>query len=104
MLGFGCRKGLLAVRFTCREVLLKKIVECTAGVIAGTRSGTRRGLLLHPHADGIKLALVARILLGDSFGYSLHAFEAAGRIEVAALFAGVQLKSTLRALPQRLGD
>jgi hypothetical protein len=61
-------------------------------------------LLLHPHADRIRLALVARVLLRDSFRHWLHTFKPAGRIEVGALFAGMQLKSALRALPQRLGD
>ena len=86
------------------RLLLKEIVEGSAGVVAGTGSGAGRGLLLHPHADGIKLALVARIFPGDSFCYRLHAFEAAGRVEVGALFAGVQFESALRTSPHRLGD
>ena len=44
-------------------------------------------------------AVIARVFFRDALLHRLHAFEAAARIEIRALFTGVQFKPTFRALP-----
>jgi hypothetical protein len=56
------------------------------------------------HPDGIKRAVVALVFGRDSGGDWLSAFEAAGRVKVFALFAGVQIEAAFRALPDRIGE
>src|SRR3989442_3844744 len=50
-----------------------------------------------------KRALVAGTLVCDPLGNPLPALETAGRIEVGALAAGVQLDAAVRALGERVG-
>src|SRR5262249_27947936 len=48
-------------------------------------------------------AVVTALLVGDALGDVLCALEAAGRVEVGALAAGVELGAAVRALGERIG-
>lgn len=60
------------------------------------------GFFLRRDPDGVKGALVLDVFARNALGYSLHALKAAGRIEIHALLAGMQLEAALRALVRNL--
>ena len=81
-------------------LVLEQIIKRRARVIR-TLTAFAGCFFFDHHADGIERAVVALVLGRDSGGNRLIAFEAAGRVEVFALFAGVQVEPALRALPDR---
>ncbi|PYV57720.1 MAG: hypothetical protein DMG97_13895 [Acidobacteria bacterium] len=81
------------------NLILKQIVEGPSRGV-GARRHSGRSLLLHSHTDRIEPAFIADIFPGNSFRNPLHALEATGGIEVAALFAGVEFEAALWALSQ----
>src|ERR1700687_1636897 len=80
------------------RLILKQIVKRRARVIRTLTAFDRRFLFDH-HAYGIERAVVALVFGRDSGGNRLIAFEAAGRVEMFALFAGVQIEPALWTLP-----
>ena len=78
--------------------ILEQAVECFAGILGAGRASSGRGLLFNPHADGVELAFVAGIFLGDSFRNRLQALEPLRWIEIGALLARMQFEAALRAL------
>jgi len=78
--------------------VFEQAVERLARVTGTCRAGAGGSLLFHPHADRIKLALVAGVFPCDSFRHWLRAFEPLRGIEVRALLAGMQFESALCAL------
>ena len=103
---FRTRYSLLVTRYlllvTSYSLLLKKILERLPRVVGAHSAGG--SLAFNRRLDGKECALVARVFARDPLCNRLPAFQAAGRIEVRALLAGVQLKPAFRALPDRLGD
>src|ERR1700687_6134517 len=85
------------------RLILKQIVKRRARVIRTLTAFDRRFLFDH-HAYGIERAVVALIFGRDSGGNRLIAFEAAGRIEVFALFAGMEVEPALRTLPDGIRE
>ena len=81
-------------------LVLEQIIKRRARVIR-TLTAFAGCFFFDHHADGIERAVVAFVFGRDSGGNRLIAFEAAGRVEVFALFAGVQVEPALRALPDR---
>src|SRR5579862_8143930 len=79
------------------DLLLEKIVKRRARVGRFGAYRSRR-LFFRGDPDRVKRAGVLHILARDPLRNGLHAFEAARRIEVRALLAGVQLKPALRTL------
>jgi len=64
----------------------------------GGRGGSnRRGVLFNGHPDFEEFAIILRTLLQYRLGDRLRAFPLGARIEVDALFAAMQLKTTLGA-------
>ena len=55
-------------------------------------------------ANRVERALVFYVLARNPFGNRLHAFEAAGRIKVQALFAGMQLEAAFGTFFGNFGD
>lgn len=86
-----------------RPSVLEKIVKRRACVI-GTLTAFAGGFFFDHHANGINRAVVALVFGRDSGGDRLIAFEAAGRVEVFALFAGMKVEPALRTLPDRIGE
>lgn len=89
-----------ALYFLTSDLLPGSIFEQTVESLAGSvgpGGHSSRSLLLHAHADRIEPAFVAGIFLGNSFRDRLRAFESARRIEVGALFAGVEFEAAFGA-------
>jgi hypothetical protein len=84
-------------------LVFEQIVKRRACII-GTRTTLARRFLFQHHTHGIKGAVVALVFGRDSGGNRLIAFEAAGRVEVFALFAGVKVEPALRTLPERVRE
>src|SRR5258706_2166330 len=82
--------------------VFKKIIKRRARIIRAL-TALARSFFFHHHADGIKRALVAFVFGRDSGGNWLIAFEAARRVKMFALFAGVEVESAFWALPDRIG-
>jgi len=78
--------------------LLEQILKRLPGII-GPRTGRRRRLLFPGHTNLKQRALIARILFCNALLYRLHALKPAPRIEISALFARMQFKPALGALP-----
>jgi len=76
-------------------LLPEQVFECLAHVVPLRRTG--RSLAFDRHPRGIERAIIARVLLGHSLLDGLGTLEAAGRIEVSALLAAMQLETTPRA-------
>ena len=77
------------------QLLLEQVFERRTRVI-GAQAGGRGRFFLPSHANFVEAAIVFRVFLRDPLLDRLHAFEAASRIEVHALFTGVKLKAALR--------
>jgi hypothetical protein len=77
--------------------VFEQIIERRTRVI-GAPTPLAGCFFFYHHADGIERAVVAFIFGRDSGGNGLIALEAAGWIEVFALFAGVQVETAFRAL------
>src|SRR3989441_13031800 len=82
-------------------LLLEEAPEGPARLVGMNRSG--RGVTLDRDHHRKQRALVAGTLVCDPPGNLLPALETAGRIEVGALAAGVQLDAAVRALGERVG-
>src|ERR1700704_3999421 len=80
------------------RLLLEQIVKRLPRIIGASHAFAGR-LFLERNAHGIKRAIVLFVFRGDPLLDWLVAFETAGRVEVLALFAGVQVESAFRALP-----
>jgi len=85
------------------KLVFEQVVKRGARVIRTLAAFTGCFFFDH-HANGIQRAVVALIFGRDSGGNGLIAFEAARGIEVFALFAGVEIESTLRTLRDRVGQ
>src|SRR5262245_10404877 len=81
------------------RLLLEQVVEGSADV-AGARR-VRRGVALDRDAQRERGAVVLGVLVGDSLGHRLGAFDASARLEVRALPAGVERRSAIGTLLQR---
>src|SRR5262245_17489141 len=81
------------------RLLLEQVVEGSADVAGARRVG--RGIALDRDAQRERGAAVLRVLVGDSLGNRLAAFEAPARLEVGALPAGVERRAAVGALLQR---
>ena len=100
-------------QFEDGRLLLEEVVEGAAGVVGarrtcGERRGRRlgrggRGVLFDRGAKFVERAIVAHVFARDALGHGLHALEARGAIEIAALLAGVQIEGAARALRVRIG-
>jgi|SRR6516162_3064261 len=77
------------------RLLFEQVFECLTDVGSSRRAG--RGLALNCHPRRIQGAIVARVFLNYSPLDRLGTLEAAGRIEVSALLAAMQLETTPRA-------
>jgi hypothetical protein len=77
--------------------VFEKIIKRRARIIR-TLTGFAGRFFFYHHSDGIERTVVAFVFGRDSGGDWLIAFEAAGWIEVFALFAGVQVETAFRAL------
>src|SRR5438552_17923853 len=82
-------------------LLLEEAPEGPARLVGMNRPG--RGVTLDRDHHREERALVAGTLVCDPLGNLLPALETAGRIEVGALAAGVQLDAAGRALGERVG-
>src|SRR5258705_878672 len=80
-------------------LLLEEVVEAAPDVARARRVG--RGVTLDRHAQRERGALVAAALVGDLLGDGLRALEAAARLEVGALAAGMNGHAAIRALLER---
>src|ERR1700704_7010884 len=80
------------------RLLLEQIVKRLPRII-GASHAFAGCLFLERNAHGIKRAVVLFVFRRDPLRDWLVAFETAGKIKVPALFAGGQVESTLRALP-----
>ena len=83
--------------------VFEKIVERRARIVR-TLTAFAGCFFFDHHADGIKRAVVALVFGRDSDGDWLIAFEAARRVKVFALFAGMKVESAFRALPDWIGE
>jgi hypothetical protein len=90
------------------QLLLEEIFEGLAGVVGTGRArggwclrrvGDWRGVFLDGHPKLEERAIISRVLLGDTLGNRLGAFELRGGIEMDALFATVQLEMAAWTLP-----
>jgi hypothetical protein len=84
-------------------LVLEKIIKRRACIIRPLTALTRR-LFLHHYADGKKPAVVAFVLGRNARGNRLVALEAARRIKVFALLAGMQSESAFRTLSYGIGE
>jgi hypothetical protein len=82
-----------------------ELLPCIAGARSAFRRGRRachggrgRGIFFDGGAKFVERAIVPLIFLRDPLGNGLHAFESRGRIEIRALFAGVQFEAAARTL------
>ena len=64
----------------------------------GCRGG-RRGVFFNGSAKLVERAFVALVLARDAFRHGLHAFKPRSAVEIRALFAAMQIESTLQAFP-----
>jgi hypothetical protein len=81
-------------------LFLEEILKGLTGIVRPQAGGSGR-FFLSGHANLKQLALVSRVLFRDPFLYRLHALKPASRIEIRALLARMQFKSTLRTLSAR---
>src|SRR2546428_3923407 len=88
-------------RARIRGLLLEEAPEGPARLVGMDRPGG--GVTLDRDHHREQRALVAGTLVCDPLGNPLPALETAGRIEVGALAAGVQLDAAMRALGERVG-
>src|SRR2546427_12100539 len=88
-------------RARIRGLLLEEAPEGPAHLVGMNRPGG--GVTLDRDHHREQRALVAGTLVCDPLGNLLPALETAGRIEVGALAAGVQLDAAVRALGERVG-
>src|SRR3989442_13894767 len=88
-------------RARIRGLLLEEAPEGPARLVGMDRPGG--GVTLDRDHHREQRALVAGTLVCDPLGNPLPALETAGRIEVGALAAGVQLDAAVRALGERVG-
>jgi hypothetical protein len=86
-----------------QKLVLEQIVKGGASIIR-TLVGFARSFLFDHHSYGIKRTVVALVFGRNSRGDGLGAFEAGGWIEVFALLAGMQGKSTLGTFANRAGQ
>lgn len=84
-------------------LVLEKIIKCLSSIIRTLTASARRFLFNH-HPYRIQRTLIAFVLRGNSGRNRLITFEAARRIKVLALLAGMQCEPALRALPDRIGQ
>jgi hypothetical protein len=82
---------------TMPDSLLKQILERLPCVVRSCDGGCRC-FFLPCHSHFVELAIVPCIFAWDSNRDRLHALEAAARIEVSALLAGVQFEAALGTL------
>jgi hypothetical protein len=61
-------------------------------------------LLLNPHADRVKGALILYVFAGDSRRNWLRAFKSRRGVEMCALLARVEFKAALEAFAYRFAD
>lgn len=96
-------RGLIAhykSPITNRPSVLKQVVKRRARVIWALAAFAGCFLFDH-HAYGIQRAIVALVFGRNPGRDRLIAFEAARRIEMFALFAGMKIEPALRTLPGR---
>ncbi len=96
-------RGEPQLKTDTRFSVFEQIIKRGARIIR-TLAAFARGLFFYHHSDGIDRAVVLLILGRDSRGDGLIAFEAAGGIEMFALFAGVEIESALRTLADGIGE
>ena len=92
----GLEPGLDSLRSARTTLFLEQVLERLPG-ISGLGGGRGRGLFFPRYADFIRRTLVGGVLARHAFFDRLHAFEAAARVEIHALLAGMQFESTLGA-------
>jgi hypothetical protein len=85
------------------SLVLEEVVKRSSRIIRTLTAFAGRFFFNH-HTYRIELAVVAFILGRNSGGNGLVTFEAARRIKVFTLFAGVQSEGALRALRDRIGQ
>ncbi len=86
-----------------RVLVFEQIVEGGAGVVWAL-TAFAGGFFFDHHTDRIEGAVVAFVFGRDAGGDGLIALEAAGGIEVFALFAGMEIESALGALAEGIGE
>ena len=79
-------------------LLLEQILKRLPRIVGASHAFAGR-LFLERNAHGIKRAVILFVFRRDPLWDWLVAFETAGGIEVLALFAGVQIESAFRTLP-----
>jgi hypothetical protein len=79
------------------RLFLEEIFKCSPGIIRPQRRWSGR-LFFSGHTNFIHQTVVPQIFFCNAFLHRLHAFETAAGIEIRALFARMQLKTTLGTL------
>src|SRR6266404_4440294 len=80
------------------RLLLEQILKRLPRIVGASHAFARR-LFLERNAHGIKRAIVLFVFRRYPLLDWLVAFETAGRVEMLTLFAGVQVESAFRTLP-----
>ncbi len=80
------------------RLLLEQILKRLPRIV-GTGHAFAGRLFFERNTHGIKRAVILLVFGRDPLRNRLVAFETAGGIEVLALFAGVQIESAFRTLP-----
>jgi hypothetical protein len=79
------------------RLFFEQIFEGGAGIV-GTQACRGRRFFLPCHTDFVERAFVPRIFFCDSLLDRLHTFEAAARVKIGALLAGMQFEAAFRAV------